>query len=174
MKPTQLERRDQIALACAALVVLLVLFMAFYLPAGPLKKYRNAERALKDAHSNLTMWQQQKQEQLARLKSQESFQQRLSARPKPFNMLSFLEQTLRESNLNQRYELNTSRDRRSTPTQPMADLELRGVGLEELVNFLHRIYSSGNLVAVYEVDYIRPTREQKGLDVKMTLVTVNV
>jgi type II secretory pathway component PulM len=173
MKPLQLDRRDKIAMVCAGLVLLLVLFMALYLPSGPLRKHQEAQRALNNARQQLTMWQQQKQEQLGRLESQEEFQQRLAARPRNFQLISFVDQMLIETGLKGREELSTSRDR-AAQQQPMADLKLNGVSLEELVNLLHRIHSSGNLVAVYKIDHIRPARDERGLDLSLTLVTVSV
>jgi len=174
MKQLQLDRRDQVTLVCAGLVVMLVLFMAVYLPTGPMKNYREAERALRDAQEQLNMWQMQKQEQLARLESQESFQQRLAARPGNFQLISFLDQMLIETGLKGREELSTPRDRaaRDRPNNPMAELQLTGVSLEELVNFLHRVHSSGNLVAVYQINNIGPSRDERGLDLNLTFVTV--
>ena len=172
----QLEKRDQIALVCAGLVLVLVLFMAFYLPSGPMRKHQEAERALRDARQQLSMWQMQKQEQLARLESQEEFRQRLAARPRNFQLISFLDQMIIETGLKGREDLRTSRDRLAQTQRnlPMADLELSGISLEELVNFLHRVHSSGNLVAVYRIGHITPARDKRGLDLSLTFVTVSV
>ncbi|MBI2433953.1 MAG: hypothetical protein HYV26_13885 [Candidatus Hydrogenedentes bacterium] len=174
MNSLKLEKRDTVAIICASLVLLLVLFMAFYLPVGPMKKYRQAQNELNNTRNELHNLQQLKQEELTRLQSQDELRQRLSTRPKSFDLIPFVDQVLRETALNQRAELSSSRSRANTSRQPMAELELKGVSLEELVTFLHRIYDSNNLVAIYQVDHIRPAQDNKGLDLSLKLVTLKV
>jgi len=174
MNTLQLEKRDKISLACAAVAVLLVVFMLLYLPAGPLKNHQEAEAELRSIRDQVGMLQSLKQEEEARLRSQEAFVEQLNARPRSFDFTNFVDQALRETNLHQRYQLSTHTSRQATANQPMLDVDLQGVNLDELVSFLHRIYTSGNLIAVYEVNRIEPAVDQRGLDFKLVLVTVRV
>ncbi len=170
--PQPLEPRDRVAILCASLVILLVVGRAFYLPAVPLKHYQKSQQALAQNQDQLRSLQQLKQEELARLESQDDFRKRLETRPKTFDLLGYTDELLRQTKLKDRAKLNTSRSRASTSIEPMAELEMTGVSLVEIVDFLHRIYGSGNLVAVYEIDHIRPAKDNKGLDLSLTLVTV--
>ncbi len=46
--------------------------------------------------------------------------------------------------------------------------------MEELVDFFHELYASGNLVAVYKLDRLRPDTGKKGLECDVTLATLDV
>ena len=54
----------------------------------------------------------------------------------------------------------------------MVQLRLQGVAFEQLVDFLHQIYSGDRLIALYKLDFLRPSPTEKGLDCDITLVTL--
>ena len=173
MKPNSLDRREQFGLVFGLLGLALVILMALYIPSGPLRRYRQSEANLDALRQSLSGLQLAVSEQEAVLKSQESFMQRLQTRPSSFEFYSFMNALLQQSGFTDRYTLNNAhQQRRASPKQPMLDLELTGITLEELVNFLHKIYASENLIVVQRVTNLQPGDDGRGLDCEMTLATV--
>jgi hypothetical protein len=168
----QLDKREKLGLFFGGLALLLVLFMLLYIPTGPSKNYAESLRLLEDAREELLFAQIEKIAEEERLRSQEELRALLEKRPANFDFFSFVNNALRKANLTDRAQLENYRTRQSIAQQPMLNLRLQGVSLEELVDFFHQIYSSGNLVAVYKVDRLRPMANNKGLDCDITLVTL--
>jgi hypothetical protein len=53
----------------------------------------------------------------------------------------------------------------------MLQLKLNGISLQELIDFLHKIYTSKNLVVVYRVESLKPTPDNKGLDYNVVFMS---
>ena len=53
----------------------------------------------------------------------------------------------------------------------MKQLKLNGVTLKELVDLLHKIYASNDLVVMYRLEYLRAAGEDKGLDCSVVFLT---
>jgi metal-sulfur cluster biosynthetic enzyme len=53
----------------------------------------------------------------------------------------------------------------------MVELKLNGVSLADLVNLLHKVYDSKNLIMLHELKFIRTAQGEKGLDCSMTFTT---
>lgn len=168
----QLDKREKTGLFFGGLAFLLVIFMMLYIPMGPSKNYAESLRRLENAREELMFAQIEKTAEEERLRSQEALRVLLESRSASFDFFSFVNNALRRANLTDRAQLENFRTRQSTAQQPMLNLRLQGVSLKELVDFFHHIYSSGNLVAVYKIDRIRPSTGSKGLDCEITLVTL--
>lgn len=169
---TNLDMRDKLGLGCAGLAVLLVAGMILYIPTGPQARYIESLRAMKEAQRQLVMSQKVKAEEEARLRSQEALMAKLTARPPSFDFFSYVNRQLQQAKLLNRAKLDNYRTRTSSAKQPMVQLRLDGVGLKELTDFLHQLYSSGNLIAVYKMDRLRPAVNGQGLECDLTLVTL--
>jgi len=174
MKALKLDRREQAGLASGILALLLVLALLAYIPSGPRKKYLQSHQELLALQNELSTIEMLKVEELARLNGQKILMERLAARPQNFDLFSFVDRTLRECNLKEGSQLENASSRRLIANQPMVDLSLTNVSLQDLVDFLHKIYASKNLVALYKLDQLRPASREKGLDCEMTLVTMKV
>jgi hypothetical protein len=174
MKTLKLDRREQFGLACSAIALLLVLFLLVYIPAGPRKKYAQSKADLEQLTTQLQLTQALKGEEEQRLLNQEELRKRLEARPQDFDLFSFINAMLRQTSLETRAQVENTHTRRSSANQPMVTVALTGVSTKELVDLFQLIYSSGNLVAVYKVDRLRPAAGDKGLDCNVTLVSLKV
>lgn len=170
----KLDPRERLGLIAAGSAVLLVIALLLYIPLGPRKQYLQSERILTDARQQLALTQRLKADEEARLRSQERLMELLDARQKDFDFYSYVTGVLSKTKLTERSQVDNYRTRRSSPKQPMVSVKLQGVSLEELVNFLHEIYSSGNLVVVHKMDRLQPAGNLKGLDCDLTLATVKV
>ena len=172
MKQLTLSKREQAEILLAGILAILVVFLAMFLKAVPVTRYQQAEQNLEGLKDRLASLQTLKREEERELESQEAFRQRLEARPANFDFFAFVNEALKQAGLSDRAEVRTARE--TKPTQPMVQVQLTNITLDELVDFMHRVYASDNLVAVYEVTEIRPEKDEKGLFFELTLVTVKV
>lgn len=170
----ELDRRERVALVCAFLALWMVFAMLVFIPMVPQKKYRGSQDRLAETRRELQMKEMLKADEEDRLRRQEKVMERLNARPQNFELLSFLNTKLKDANLSGRFALENYRTRQSSPKQPMAQLKLQGVALDELVDFLHAIYSGNSLVVMYKLERLRPATNNKGLDCELILATVKV
>ena len=122
---------------------------------------RQAENRLHDARDLRLLIE-------AERSGRKAIRERLAQRPGNFSLYSFANRCLLELDLKQRAKLNTENARGSHLES--AKLRLEGVSMEELVNFLHRLYDNNNLIVVQKLDHLRPARDGQGLDCYMTLM----
>jgi hypothetical protein len=62
----------------------------------------------------------------------------------------------------------------ASQTLEVVSVSMTGVGLQELIDFLHAAYSADRPIAVQQLEYLRPARDAKGLDCSMTLMSPRV
>lgn len=171
MNPNQ---RGRIGSYFALLVLLLVFILAVYIPWGPRKNYLRSAENVKDLRNELILAQGSLQEEQVRLKEQEQLMQILDKRDKSFDLFSFVNNLLKETNLISRARLENYRTSRTSPKQPMVQLQIDGVNLQELIDFLHKVYASGNAVVVYEMERLQAAKNNNGLECYMKLMTVKL
>lgn len=174
MTPLNLDPRERMGLMLGLLALAVVIGLALYIPAGPKRDYERAQTRLSGLRSDLEMAKLTLLEEEARLQSQQVLKDKLSSRDVDFELLTFLNGLLVEHGLKDRAELGYLRGKNNVPEQPMVDLTLSGVGLKELLDFLHAAFRSGNLIATYKMDTLAPSKSGQGLDCRMTLVTLKV
>lgn len=97
-----------------------------------------------------------------------AIQDRIKARPRGFALYSFATRCLNEVQLTKRAQLET--DKRGSGNLEGVRLKLTGVSMEELTDFLHKIYASNNLVVVQKLEHLKASADGKGLDCLMTLM----
>jgi hypothetical protein len=168
----QLEAKDRSLVSVCGLAVFIVLLAAWWVPSGPRRAYAQSMQALAAAQAELETTQLMKAEETMRIESQQSIREALRVRPASFNFFTLVDQTLTEAQLKERAELNRARAGNQDTPQEMLELRLSGVSLEELVDFLHRIYEKNSLVAVYQMNFLRPARDGRGLECNITLATI--
>lgn len=171
------EKRDQLAVMCSIVAVALVVFMVLFIPTGPLKKFRRSQRDLDELRQQRQLFRMSIEAERARLRSQEALRERLANRDPGFDLWSFLNTALAQTELRDRANLERvkarTRDKEMAQYATMVELRLPGVTLEQLVKLLHRIYNSNNLVVLYKLDYLRPTSDNKGLECSATFLSPN-
>jgi len=168
----QLTPRERIGLAGIVSVILLVIGLAFYVPLGPKKRYAAAEAALDSAREELQMTELLKIDEEERLEGQKRLMRRLEQRDKSFNLFGFINDQLSSAGLSDRAQTKKLTRRNLSDKQPLVNVEIDEVSLEELITFLHNVYKANNLVAIYDVRRITPARSNKGLNCEFTFITI--
>jgi len=103
--------------------------------------------------------------------SHDALSEYIDARGGNFNLLTFVNNTLSEHGLIERADFSNARP--GVGGVPAGDFEgvqlhLSGVSMEELIDFLHTLYDSGNLIVLSDLRYLRPADDGQGLDTEMT------
>lgn len=169
-----LDLKEKVALTLGLLAVALVVVLAIYVPLGPRKWYLESQEDLVARQEELKMQLLFKADEAERLRKQKVLMEKIESRPPDFSLFTFLDNLLNTTKLRGRAQLDQYKARNLSPKQPMVQLRLQGVSFEELVDFLYKIYSSGNLIAVYKMDYLRPSPTEKGLDCDITFATLTL
>lgn len=170
----KLDLREQLGLVAGLAAFTLVIMLLIYVPSGPMEDYTRTQSNLRQLRNELRLTRIMKAEEQDRLASQEKLMERLAARPTGFNFFSFVNSVLAQKGLTERAELENYRRPANSAKQPMVELTLDGVSLEELVDFLHALYSSKNLVVLYKLDHIEPAGNERGLSCRMVLATIKL
>jgi hypothetical protein len=167
-----LDKRDQVGLILGILAVTLVLMLALYIPAGPRRACLRSQTALEEARTDLQTQQMNKLDEADRLSRQKQLMELLAKRAAGFEMFAYIDGLLNTQGLRDRAQLDQFKPRNGSPREPMVQLRLEGVSFDEIIGLFHGIYSSGNLVAVYKMESMRPATSGKGLDCDVTLMTI--
>jgi len=162
------------SLACLVAVIF-VIFMALFIYTGPWKKYKQAESQLDELKQRVAQLNDAKKSESARLQGQEQVTAQLRERKPDFDLWSFMNGLLTETNLKNRANLENAKPRgekREALTEvAMVQLRLTGVTLGELVDLLHKVYASKDLIVLYRMDHLRTAGDNKGLDCDLTFMT---
>lgn len=172
-------RKSSPGATISIIAIAFVVFMALFIYTGPLKRYHMSQTQLADLRLRVTELNDEKRLEEARLLSQETLTERLKERKPNFDLWAFMNATLAETKLKERANLENYKPRgdwrgagkEATDDITMVQLKLEGVTLKDLVDFLHRIYASKNLVAAYKLEYLRPIGEDKGLECNIIFLT---
>ncbi|MBI1320886.1 MAG: hypothetical protein GC168_18325 [Candidatus Hydrogenedens sp.] len=173
MENIQLENESRSKLAVWLLLLVILGILAWWVPAGPRANYLSARAELDDAQSGLQMAQLDKMDAETRVEQQRPIAERLRTRPSNFSFITFLQRTLNEVKLQERSSLNqVRRSSQESDLVELVEVKLNNISLEELVNFLHTVYDANNLIALYQLSYLRPTADAQGLECMLTFVTL--
>jgi hypothetical protein len=146
----------------------MVLFMSF----------RNKAEALADSESNLQTAQENfnaaqlfRETIISEREGQKVIRTKLKARSRSFDLYNFSNKCITDFKLQNRATLQSvglsSRDKAFDGVQ----ITLKGISLEELVNLLHTMYDSDNLIMMKKMNYLRPTRDKKGLECSLEMLS---
>ena len=178
-EPEAEPKRSQHGLLACVMAIALVVFMALFIPTGPLKKYRRSRATIEDLRDQLKLTRLAIDAEQERLRSQDELVVRLNERSPSFDLWSFLNRCLTETGLNKDHgaELETvvprSRSGGDTHDVTLVDLKLTNLTLDELVNFLYKVHGSNKLVVMRRLEYLRPTVERRGLECAITFLSPN-
>jgi hypothetical protein len=167
-----LDKRDQIGLSLGILAVTLVVMLALYIPAGPRRACLKSQSTLETARKDLQKQQLAKMDEADRLSRQKQLMELLAKRAAGFEMFAYVDGLLNTQGLRDRAQLDQFKPRNGSAREPMVQLRLAGVSFDEIIGLFHGLYSSGNLIAVYKMESMRPAVSGKGLDCDVTLMTL--
>lgn len=167
MAKLNLGKRERIVVIVG--IVSLSLMASSFLIKSARGAYSQAQNQLEAAKENLRHAKQLSATVKAEQRGHEAIKGKTNERPRGFSLFSFTTRTLTEVNLKERASLET--DTRGTRSNlEVVRLELGGVSMKELVDFLHRIYAADNLIVVQKLEHLKPASDGKGLDCQMTFI----
>lgn len=172
----KLQNKDKVGVACAAVAVALVGFMACFIPLGPYKDYQQSKGDVARLEKQLDLAFDTEAGEKQNLARQEELMERIRQRPAGFDLSSFIITQLKDEDLDKRADLTKERPNTrllgdSAANLSMVRLKLTGVSREELVDLLHAIYSSSSVVVMHELNSLGPSRSEKGLDCDVTFIS---
>ena len=168
----KLDLREKIGLSLGILACMLTFVLAVYVPSGSRKWYAQSQRELASLKEQLELQQLFYLDEAERLNKQKVLMEILANREPAFSLFTYVDNLLTSTGLRASAQLEEYKPRDASPRQPMVQLRLQGVAFEQLVDFLHQIYSGNRLIALYKLDFLRPSPTEKGLDCDITLVTL--
>lgn len=166
MARRELSLRER-ALILVALTVLLSI-VAVPLARALSRNYNESRTELAQAQDRLQSATQLRQIVVEERAARELIAEKIG-RDVRFNLYEFVQSALTRAGMADRMRL----EKRGAASQSMevVSVSLNGVGLEELIDFLHGAYSGSRPVAMQQLDYLRPARDGKGLDCSLTLMS---
>lgn len=167
MAKLNLGNREQKAVALGAVVA--VLIVGWIAARGPLDTYRKSKIRVQTAEQNLEMARILHGEIINARKNEELIRKQLTQRGN-LDLSSFLSGIVREKGLYERNaEVKAFQRGLKSDKLVAVQVELKGVSAAELLDVLHRIYSSENLVVLHKLDWIKLSLNKQGLDCNMVL-----
>ncbi len=165
MAKLNLENREQRVVAVGAIAA--VLIVGWMLARGPLDTYRQSKEDLRTAAENLETTRLLHGEILKARNNEELIRKQIARRGN-LDLSSFVSTIVREKGLYERNaEVKAFQRVFKSDKLVAVQVELKGVSAEELLDVLHRIYSSENLVVLHKLDWIKLALNQQGLDCNM-------
>jgi hypothetical protein len=176
MNRLQLDRGEQIGVVLCSVAVIALIFLGMYVFAGPRKEYMKSRADLLAAVDNLGAMQNTKQSVEDDARRMSTLLDALKKREAGFSLFGFVDKTI--GDLDMRAFANTTNALRGRDSKDskldMVQLSLRGVGLKQIVDVLHALYSSHNLIVVQRLDRLSPSQSGNGLDCELVLATLKV
>ncbi len=166
MAGLNLRRREWLVIGIG--VVALGLIGVVPIAQDLVKTYARSSSQLSQAKVRLLKTRQIRQEVEAKRSGQEAVLERIRKRPARFNLWSFTDGCLRKLALEKRASLER---KRTLGSLDRVQMTLKGVNMEEVVDLLHAVSVSDNLIVVQTLDHLRPARDGKGLECQITFIT---
>ncbi len=154
-------------------IAALALIAGYQLSRGPMQAYRDTIGEVREAEERLAQTRLWHSAMLNAQETEARLEEIMAQRGPDYRSLqAYVEQTLRAHGMVGRAELQTRPNvvPDSDEIEAIA-LGLRGVSMQELVNFLHDLHANNPLLALDSLDYLRPARDDRGLDLSMVLLS---
>jgi type II secretory pathway component PulM len=146
-----------------------VLILGYSLAQGPLDKYRNAAQGVRDARLRVEEARALRDTILEERAAAEAIRRQIQQQ-RSQDLMVLVNGTLTDMKLladnRGKYQ---SQQVFAGEDQEQLKVTLTGVTLEEIVNFLHRVYSSPNIIVTHSAR-IHPNEAGKGLNCEVVLL----
>ena len=164
---TKLQPRERMVLIFGAIGV--VVIAAYGISQGPYQKYVRSKEDVVDARERLKLAQAiQLNVQREQVKQKEILAKLGSA--SDFNLWNEIDKAVKDLKLGTRCAMRSNRAGSRGQEGTSVDVTLNGVSNQELVELLHRVYDTGKIVLLREMQFLKPSADKKGLDCRMTFV----
>ncbi len=157
-----LQRRDKLALAAAALT--LVVFMFFQLVVFPMLEARDKARKQLQVKTETLARMQSLAAELRQVREKRRYSGGLiKRRPSDFTLFSFLEKLAGQTGVKNHIvymKPSTKNIKNSTYKLSLVELKLQGITMEQLLGFLYQVETSQNLIWIKRMSIVASDKQQ--------------
>ncbi len=133
------------------------------------KALKKSETQLADARDNLRSAKLFHETIISEREGQKVIQGKLNARSQSFDLYNFSNHCVAQGKLQSRASLQSIGMSSQNKAFDGVQITLKNINLQELVDLLHLMYSSNNLVMMKKMAYLRPSRDGKGLECSLEM-----
>ena len=163
-----LAKRERIMIVGA-----IALFGLIFLASGGREFARDYERIqgqVNDATNRINEIRRMRILVLTERSDRRIIMDRVEARDPNFDLYSFTNASLIQLSMDERARLQSQGSRFSGGDLDVVQLNLRNVGMQQIIDLLHKLHSSGNLIAMQRLGHLRPMNDGKGLECEIVLM----
>lgn len=151
-------------------VVSLVLIAAFQFGRGPWRAYQASFNELEMAQNRLDTARLWFQAVSGAQAEQYALVELINARSGYTSLQAYIDSAVRQHDLVRRSSYE-SRPLPGNPSMESVTVSLRGVSMEELLDFLHSLYEGNPLLVLEQMNRMGPATGNQGLDCEMTFLS---
>jgi hypothetical protein len=144
--------------------------VAHQIAQGPWKAYQKSTADVQSAEQLLFQARLWHGAILEARSGEEALWRKARERGPGFDLFSFLHGLVRDMDLENRYNIQSLRRTGMSSQLAGVDMTLEGISLEELVDFLHAVDSSNNLVVLSNLRKLGTSADGVGLDCGMSFL----
>ena len=163
-----LAKRERIVLVGAVTLLGLILL----LPPGRefARDYERTRSQADDATNRLNEIRRMRKLVLSERSARRIIMDRVEARDPNFDLYSFTNASLIQLSMNDRARLQSQGSRFAGGALDVVQLNLSNVSMEQIIDLLYKLHSSGNLIAMQRLGHLRPMNDGKGLECEIVLM----
>ena len=172
----RLNTREKYAVMLAAGFIGLFIIMQF-LVFPMLDKKKTLKARLRSEKKTLVEMQLLKAEFDAIEKNARSLQRRIAGKKKGFSLFSFLDENAGKTGLKDRiaYMKPSSASSKDGPYRvSTVEMKLQQISMEQLVNYLHAVETSPNMISVRRLSISKGGKEKSFIDAVMEFETIGI
>lgn len=163
-----LVKRERIMIVCAFAVLVLIVLLNFGQEfAGD---YGRTQEQAKAAVDRLNQIRDMRESILIERSDRRIIMDRIEARGPNFDLYSFTNSSLVQLSMHGNASLQDQGTRFATSEIDSVQLKLTNVNMRQIIDLLHKLHSSGNLIAMQRLGHLRPMRDGKGLECEIVLL----
>lgn len=167
MSALKLAPREKRLIGVMALVMVGIVTMLLWQKSS--EALTKSEKLLNQAKGHLSVATLYRETIISEREGQKIIQAKLKARSQSFDLYNFSNKCIAEGKLQDRASLQsvglTSRDKAFDGVQ----ITLKHISMQELMDFLLKMYGSNNLIMMKKMTYLRPSRDGNGLDCSLEM-----
>ncbi len=166
-RPT-LAKRERIMIVGA--VALLGLIFIVFGGRELARDYERTQHQVVEAMNRLNQIRQMRTIILTERSDRRIIMDRVEARDPNFDLYSFTNASLIQLSMDDRARLQSKGSRFAGGALDVVQLNLSNVSMEQIIDLLHKLHSSGNLIAMQRLGHLRPMNDGKGLECEIVLM----
>ncbi|HIA47004.1 MAG TPA: hypothetical protein EYN96_03305 [Candidatus Hydrogenedentes bacterium] len=101
---------------------------------------------------------------------QKVVQAKLDARAPSFDLYTLTNQWIQQTKLSGRADLQDNGLKSREGVFDGVQITLKNVNMKEILDLLHKMYSSENLITMQRMSHLRPSRDGKGLECALVMI----